>query len=488
MGITMNNNRVAIIGLDGVPFNLIERLVNIMPTLAYIYRKGFATTLYSILPPYTPPAWTSIATGVNPGRHGIFDFHIVRKTEERFLSRIATAKDVKYPRIHNMLEMHKMKSIIYNLPLTYPPWAAGDKFSIIINDWMAPEIRIHPKNLEPKYLDYFNKGLEALDLKGSKEESFKIMASRLEYTTQGLLELADHYDWNLLFAVFSETDWSLHDNKKVIKGEISGYATKVFEKIDYFIKQILKRTDNVVIVSDHGFTLCPHITNPLYYLRKCGLIKEHYFSEKIMIDILNRKVVIPKRITAFIRRYKKLKTFMRKALFKIGGKAGRERRREISYIESPVLVPDPGIIYIAPGYKDRIKNILMTIPDIKNVYEAKELYWGPYLDNAPDLILEPVHDYCLGISFKEPRSKPNTAHNRQGVFILYSKDIDSIQYRRIELKLWDVIPVILQILGLPIPHDTDSKLLLRINKTISYMNYTSQYTLWRKIKTIKTYV
>ena len=32
------------------------------------------------MPPYTPPGWTSIFTGVNPGKHGIFDFSARRQS------------------------------------------------------------------------------------------------------------------------------------------------------------------------------------------------------------------------------------------------------------------------------------------------------------------------------------------------------------------------------------------------------------------------
>src|SRR5438552_18951820 len=45
-----------------------------MPNLAKLMDAGVSGKLESVLPPITPPAWTSFMTGKNPGKHGIFHF------------------------------------------------------------------------------------------------------------------------------------------------------------------------------------------------------------------------------------------------------------------------------------------------------------------------------------------------------------------------------------------------------------------------------
>src|SRR5436305_1229299 len=45
-----------------------------LPVLAALMKRGAWGRLRSTVPPATFPAWTSLVTGVNPGRHGIFDF------------------------------------------------------------------------------------------------------------------------------------------------------------------------------------------------------------------------------------------------------------------------------------------------------------------------------------------------------------------------------------------------------------------------------
>src|SRR3954471_2279230 len=45
-----------------------------LPNLARIRRSGSYSRLKTTYPAQTPVAWSSFATGTNPGGHGIFDF------------------------------------------------------------------------------------------------------------------------------------------------------------------------------------------------------------------------------------------------------------------------------------------------------------------------------------------------------------------------------------------------------------------------------
>ena len=52
-----------------------------LPNLARLAGRGGYAPLRSVLPPLSPAAWTSAVTGLNPGRHGIWDFgHIAPGT------------------------------------------------------------------------------------------------------------------------------------------------------------------------------------------------------------------------------------------------------------------------------------------------------------------------------------------------------------------------------------------------------------------------
>lgn len=68
--------RVVIVGLDGLDHGLTRRLLaqGKLPNLAALADQGDFKALSSTLPPISPVAWSSFQTGVNPGKHNIFDF------------------------------------------------------------------------------------------------------------------------------------------------------------------------------------------------------------------------------------------------------------------------------------------------------------------------------------------------------------------------------------------------------------------------------
>ena len=65
-----------IVGLDGATFDLIVPWVQegSLPVLAELMRTGSWGPLQSVPNTNSAPAWSSFATGLNPGKHGIFYF------------------------------------------------------------------------------------------------------------------------------------------------------------------------------------------------------------------------------------------------------------------------------------------------------------------------------------------------------------------------------------------------------------------------------
>ena len=68
--------RIVILGLDGLDHGLTTTLLaeGKLPNLAKLRDQGGFQSLGSTLPPISPVAWSSFQTGVNPGKHNIFDF------------------------------------------------------------------------------------------------------------------------------------------------------------------------------------------------------------------------------------------------------------------------------------------------------------------------------------------------------------------------------------------------------------------------------
>jgi predicted AlkP superfamily phosphohydrolase/phosphomutase len=68
--------RVVVLGLDGLDYGLTEKLLAAgqLPNLSALREQGCLKPLASTLPPISPVAWSTFQTGVNPGKHNIFDF------------------------------------------------------------------------------------------------------------------------------------------------------------------------------------------------------------------------------------------------------------------------------------------------------------------------------------------------------------------------------------------------------------------------------
>ncbi|MCP4213961.1 MAG: nucleotide pyrophosphatase [bacterium] len=69
--------RTVIIGFDGMDYNLVNEFIKqgkSFPNFQKLAKEGTFAPLLSTEPPISPVAWSSFCTGVNPGKHNIFDF------------------------------------------------------------------------------------------------------------------------------------------------------------------------------------------------------------------------------------------------------------------------------------------------------------------------------------------------------------------------------------------------------------------------------
>ncbi len=84
--------RVVVLGLDGLDYGLTSRLLNEgkLPNLARLRDTGNLNPLASTLPPISPVAWSSFQTGVNPGKHNIFDF--LRPDEKTYRPKLSSVE------------------------------------------------------------------------------------------------------------------------------------------------------------------------------------------------------------------------------------------------------------------------------------------------------------------------------------------------------------------------------------------------------------
>src|SRR5579885_2034675 len=154
--------RVLLFGIDGLAFCVLDPMIEreLLPNFARVRSEGTRGILRSTTPPMTPPAWMSIATGLLPAGHGVYDFWGYERKKEGdslyegsdksdAINRVATAKGERptaYVMTHrkggkavwNILSEWGKQVVVANVPLTYPPEPVN---GIMLSGYMAPDTR-----------------------------------------------------------------------------------------------------------------------------------------------------------------------------------------------------------------------------------------------------------------------------------------------------------------------------------------------------------
>lgn len=133
--------RVFVLGFDGLDPTLTSRFMaeGKLPNLQKLANSGTYRTLGTTQPSESPVAWSSFATGVNPGKHNIYDFLVrdfdtympdlamVKKEPPRFLWGMIPTRAPKLISTRGGTSFwvdagrDGVKSIVLTVPVTFPP-------------------------------------------------------------------------------------------------------------------------------------------------------------------------------------------------------------------------------------------------------------------------------------------------------------------------------------------------------------------------------
>ncbi|HZX09817.1 MAG TPA: alkaline phosphatase family protein, partial [Acidobacteriota bacterium] len=271
------SQKVIVIGLDGAsPEIFFDKWEDEFPHLKKIREKGLSGSLKSSIPPVTAPAWTSFATGCNPGKHGIYDF--LYKDEKTHEIRPVTSKNIKAPTVYEILKEYGMKSILINLPLSYPP--KTDNITITSLLTQGDEF-VFPRELKKEIpeLDKYRIVPDPIFYVKFNKKKFIEDISDLEKTKFEIAKKLFAKDWNLFFILFGGTDWIQHkfysDMVKNSK-EKNQIIIDFYKELDSYIGWFLENRDNnttLFIMSDHGFNTYKGVIGLNNLLEKYGYLR-----------------------------------------------------------------------------------------------------------------------------------------------------------------------------------------------------------------------
>ncbi len=163
MGIFSRKNKKAlIIGIDGVPRDLLLRMVErgVMKGLKSILDRGYRVhPMRASLPEISSVSWASFMTGVNPGEHSIFGFTHLEPASYRL--HFTNSKDIHAPTFWQTLSKKGKirKAVVMNIPSTYPAFPID---GLIVSGFVAKTMEQVPEDIREKITQFVDERLSRL--------------------------------------------------------------------------------------------------------------------------------------------------------------------------------------------------------------------------------------------------------------------------------------------------------------------------------------
>ncbi|MDD3626650.1 MAG: alkaline phosphatase family protein [bacterium] len=289
-----SDKRVFLVGIDGGTFNVIKNagVLGRLPNFKKLLETGSHGILNSTLPPVTAPAWTSSITGVNPGKHGVFQFTEFFK--DTYNPHLISSTGIKSKTIFEILSEQGVESIAFNVPLTFPPFKIKGNLISGMNATNTTKGFTYPPELEDELNTISEPYYPDIDMayylhrkKGS--DFTEALLDVFERRKKALFHLIQNKPWQFFMAVFTETDRASHffwDKQ----GKENDLLFQVYSRIDKMIGEILNilnENDIFMIISDHGFERYEYKFNLHRWLEKEGLLKfEKIKKNRIKFDFI----------------------------------------------------------------------------------------------------------------------------------------------------------------------------------------------------------
>jgi predicted AlkP superfamily phosphohydrolase/phosphomutase len=440
--------RVVFIGLDGTPYTFMRRLIEEgrAPNAARLAQQGSLLRMDSVWPWVSSVAWSSMMTGVNPAKHNIFGF--IDRDPASYKQFIPTANHMKAKTLWEVLSEAGKRVIVVNVPVTYPPRPVN---GILVGGFLSPSLdkAVYPASYLStlKSLGYIVDA-DPWKARESKELALQEVNAALDARIRTLFHLFEHEQWEYLHVHIMETDRLHHFLWQQMEEGHPTYAPAFYDfyrRIDDMLGRLAAKLDDnttLMWMADHGFCTIKKEVYVNRWLSDNGWLKLHNIppDRKKGLDEIDAGSVAysldPGRVVIRLQ--------------------GREKDGRVS----------PGAEYEAARDEIAAAALQLRDPDSgESIFQAafrrEELYHGPYLVQAADLILAPHDGYDpKGTLYKETltyKGEELVGMHTYDDAMLYVGGQDIAQTR---FSVLNVMPTILEQMQVPLPPGLDGQSLL----------------------------
>ncbi len=440
--------RVVFIGLDGTPFTFMQRLIaeGRAPNAARLVQQGSLLRMDSVWPWVSSVAWSTMMTGVNPAKHNIFGF--IDRDPKTYKQFIPTSRNMQAKTLWEMLSEAGKRVIVVNVPVTYPPRPVN---GILVGCFLSPSLEkaVYP----PTYLPTLQRLGYIVDadpwkMRESKETALQVINAALDARIRTLFHLLEHEEWDYLHVHVMETDRLHHFLWQQMDEEDPIYAPAFYafyRRIDEMLGQIAAKLDEdttLLWMSDHGF---------------CTIKKEVYVNRWLMDQgWLKLRTIPPDRNKGLDEIDPSSVAYSLDPGRVVIRVRGREKEGCVS----------PGAEYEA--LRSQIAAAALELRDpgsgepiFQAVYRREELYHGPYLEQAADLILAPYDGYDpKGTLYKDTLTYKGDELVGMHTFDDAMLYVGGQKVTPSRFSVLNVLPTILTLMELPQPAGLDGRSLV----------------------------
>lgn len=511
------DHKVIILGLDGATLDLILPWADQgqLPAFQRMIREGTLGQLRSTIQPLTAPAWISFMTGLNPGNHGIYDF--IRRKPNSYEVELVYAGNLRAKTIWTLLSESGKRVGAINIPMIYPPRpVSGFLISGIDTPGLGSPFT-YPAELYSELKKEVGEYIIAVS-GNDREEWANGFRAMVETRTKVFDYLRRNKPWDCLMVVYSSTDMAQHVFWKNMEGLASGNPSaedqryggiilEVYQSIDGMLGRLLDEVDDrttIMIMSDHGAGPLKRAVFMNKWLEEQGWLVRRDRAESSPVaslglraarDTVRRALLagkryLPARTRGWLKRNlagvrDSIEGFMlssqldwsRTKAFSLGSYGSiylNLRGREPQGIVEPGSEAEDVFRQIVDGLEE-LRDPQSGERVVEKVHRQEELYWGKYVNSAPDLIVEwknyeydcrqrfgtdeaAVFGDALTISDLQEEQDMSAVHRLQGTLMLRGDHIQ--QAHTIEgAQITDLAPTILYLLGQPVPRTMDGRAL-----------------------------
>jgi len=485
--------KTVIIGLDGATFDIIKPLAGAgrLPILSRLIKEGASAPLRSTILPNSFPGWASCTTGTSEGMHGVFSPFI--KNPGQYTVRAMSGRDIMTRPVWDILTEHGGRSIVLNVPTTYPPEPIN---GLMVTGMLTPGLGSEftfPASLKNELLaelpDYVIEP-ERIPDKHARANEFR---RSIEMREAALRSLLGRGEWDFLMVVFSVLDRAQHDywadmdpahprHDPKTPREFREFIHEIYERLDAAVGRVLEQLpaeSRVFVVSDHGF--CSELfevrVNEL--LAAAGLLTfRSPASRKSLARVREFKGKIARRLApasngnslerkvehggAFLSEidWSRTRAFFAQDKGVWVNLSGREREGIVSESEFVSVLEEARSALL------RLTSPEDNEPIFEQVLRRDEAFNGAWSRRLPDLVMIPRRDeyvYNERPSYGDvivPADSTTGTHSRDGIFIAWGRGINQDATFTTQPNLRDVGPTALASLECPLTNDMDGRALL----------------------------